>query len=129
SYGGSIVLHGETFPILRNSEVSISVKDFNHPEDQGTLIVPYAKKGCLKESAIVGIAGKTDFTVITVKKSAMNKEIGFVQRILTILEENLISFDHIPSNIDAVSLVIDSRQFALTRVSVQDLLESVQHEC
>ena len=71
------------------------------------------------EQPVTGIAGKKDFTVITIEKSLMNAEIGFTMRLLTVLDRHAISFEHLPSGIDTISLVIDN---ANLRHGVLDLL-------
>jgi aspartate kinase len=59
-----------------------------------------------KETVITGIAGKKGFSVLTVEKAMMNAEIGFGRRILDVLEDNDISFEHLPSGVDTMSVVV-----------------------
>ncbi|MEE4134626.1 MAG: ACT domain-containing protein, partial [Desulforhopalus sp.] len=56
---------------------------------------------------IAGIAGRKDFTMLSLEKTLMNREVGYVQRLLGILSEYGISFEHCPSSIDSVSVIVD----------------------
>jgi aspartate kinase len=64
----------------------------------------------LGEEIVTGVAGKKGFTSITIEKSLMNAEIGFVQKVLAVTGKHGISFEHLPSGIDTMSLVIDNEQ-------------------
>lgn len=105
SYMGANVLHDEAVFPVREAGIPVRIKNTNRPEDPGSLIVrdaePIAHRG-----NITGIAGKKDFTVIVIEKSLMNSEMGFGRRLLSVLEGNGISFEHMPSGIDTISLVI-----------------------
>jgi aspartate kinase len=105
AYMGANVLHDEAVFPVREAGIPVKIKNTNRPGDPGTLIVrdaePIAHKG-----NITGIAGKKDFTVIVIEKSLMNSELGFGRRLLSVLESNEISFEHMPSGIDTISLVI-----------------------
>jgi len=109
SYMGASVLHEESIFPVREAGIPVRIKNTNAPEDPGTLIVrdlePAPKTG-----AITGIAGRKDFTVIAIEKALMNIELGFGRKLLSILEVNNISFEHIPSGIDTMSLVIADAQ-------------------
>ncbi len=105
TYMGAQVLHDEAIFPVREAGIPVRIKNTNKPEDPGTLIVkdaePIAHRG-----TITGIAGKKDFTVIVIEKALMNSELGFGRRLLSVLEVNGISFEHIPSGIDTISVVI-----------------------
>lgn len=106
SYMGATVLHEDSiFPVLQVA-IPIHVKNTNDPENSGTIIVPSMDKNTASEDTITGIAGKKDFTVITIEKNGMNTEIGFGRRVLSCLEKYDISFEHIPSGIDSLCVVI-----------------------
>ncbi len=107
SYMGANVLHSESIFPVKSANIPIHIKNTFRPEDEGTMIVPitqYKYTGNL----VTGIAGKKDFTVILIEKSMMNSEVGFFRKVLAILETYHISFEHIPSGIDTMSIVIDS---------------------
>ena len=81
------------------------------PQDAGTLILP-SKQYTPQGNIVTGIAGKKDFTVLFLEKSMMNSEVGFARRVLSVLEKENIGFEHMPSGIDTLSLVIESRYLA-----------------
>lgn len=105
SYMGATVLHDESIFPVRHAGIPINIRNTNAPEDKGTMIVS-AAEGYDKERIITGLAGKKGFSVIHIEKDRMNAEIGFGRRVLEILEDNDISFEHLPSGIDTMSIVV-----------------------
>ncbi len=108
SYMGANVLHADSIFPVRKGDIPIKIKNTFRPQDPGTLILPSKKYGA-PGNTVTGIAGKKDFTVIFLEKSMMNGEIGFARKVLSILENHKICFEHMPSGIDTLSLVIESR--------------------
>ncbi|HBJ2620651.1 aspartate kinase [Clostridium botulinum] len=108
SYMGASVLHEEAIFPVRQAGIPINIKNTNKPEDKGTFIV----EDTLSDDSqiITGIAGKKDFTVISIAKALMNSELGFCRKILSILEQHNVSFENMPSGIDTVCLVISDSQ-------------------
>lgn len=108
SYMGASVLHEEAiFPVIA-AGIPINIKNTNRPEDKGTFIVENTDE---KETRIVtGVAGKKDFTVISIEKAMMNTELGFCRKVLSILEVNNVSFENMPSGIDTVCVVISDSE-------------------
>ena len=107
SYMGANVLHSESIFPVRSAGIPIRICNTFRPEDRGTFIVPDCKRK-FADSIVTGIAGKKGFTSITIEKSMMNAEIGFVQKVLAVIGKHGISFEHLPSGIDTMSLVIDN---------------------
>ncbi len=107
SYMGANVLHSESIFPVKSANIPINIKNTFRPEDEGTMIVPLTKYK-YTGNIVTGIAGKKNFTVIHIEKSMMNSEIGFTRKILSVLEKDNLSFEHMPSGIDTMSLVIDS---------------------
>lgn len=105
SYMGAGVLHENAIFPVREKGIPINIKNTNRPEDLGTMIVPKGKLE-MHEYPITGIAGKKGFSVISIYKGSMNSELGFARKILTVLEDHDISFEHMPSGIDTISVVI-----------------------
>ncbi len=106
SYMGATVLHEDSvFPVLE-AAIPIHVKNTNDPANSGTMIVPEVRKAGSAQKHITGIAGKKNFTVITLEKHGMNMEIGFGRKVLTCLEKFGLSYEHMPSSIDTISLVL-----------------------
>ena len=119
SYMGASVLHKEAVFPVRTSGIPINIRNTNEPENEGTLIVSNEIK---HENTITGIAGKQNFTVLSIEKSMMNSELGFCRKILTILEQNGVSFENMPSGIDTVSVVIsDSNLKNKTEIIVEEI--------
>lgn len=119
SYMGASVLHEEAVFPVRTSGIPINIRNTNEPENEGTLIVSNEIK---HENTITGIAGKQNFTVLSIEKSMMNSELGFCRKILTILEQNCVSFENMPSGIDTVSVVIsDSNLKNKTEIIVEEI--------
>ena len=104
SYMGATVLHEDAVFPVRSAGIPINIRNTNRPEDRGTMIVASTTQYD-SERVITGIAGKKEFSVINIEKDMMNGEIGFGRKVLEILEENGISFEHLPSGIDTMSVV------------------------
>ncbi len=121
SYMGATVLHEDAIFPVRYAGIPINIRNTNRPEDRGTMIVSNATDA-VSEHVITGIAGKKGFSVLTVEKDMMNSEIGFGRRLLEALEKCEIGFEHLPSGIDTMSVVVNShdiigkRDFLLTEV-------------
>lgn len=111
SYMGAPVLHEESVFPVKIAGIPIQVKNTNDIEAPGTLIVSDATEN-IQAGTITGIAGKKDFTVITIEKTRMNLEKDFYRKLVTVLETNDITIEHMPSSIDSVSLVIRSEQLS-----------------
>ncbi len=107
SYMGANVLHSESIFPVRSAGIPIRIANTFRPEDAGTYIVKTFTRDP-KEYIVTGIAGKKDFTVISIEKSMMNSEVGFGGKVLSVIERHGISFEHLPSGIDTMSLVIDN---------------------
>ncbi len=107
SYMGATVLHEDAVFPVRMAGIPINIRNTNRPEDAGTMIVAHAT-GYDTDKVITGIAGKKGFSVLTIEKDLMNAEVGFGRKVLEIFEENDISFEHLPSGIDTMSIVVSS---------------------
>ncbi len=127
SYMGASVLHSEAiFPVMRE-RIPINIKNTFKPEDAGTMIVPSEMYNPADDSVITGIAGKKNFTVIFIEKSLMNSEVGFIRKVLSVVEHFGICVEHVPSGIDTLSVVIESGQLENGVLSdiVSEIRESV----
>ncbi len=107
SYMGASVLHEEAVFPVRKAGIPVNIRSTVHPEHPGTRIVPQADT---IDSTITGIAGHKGFRVITVEKALMNAELGFGRRVLQAIEEQGISFEHMPSGIDTLCVVVEEKQ-------------------
>ncbi len=124
SYMGANVLHSESIFPVRGADIPIRICNTFRPEEAGTYIVKTSYKD-VRENAVTGIAGKKGFTAITIEKSMMNSEIGFVQKVLAVIGKYNISFEHLPSGVDTMSLVLDS---AYLKDGMQEILLSEMKE-
>lgn len=109
SYMGAGVLHEESIFPVRQQGIPINIRNTNAPEDSGTWIVGST---CQKSKYVItGIAGKKGFCSINIEKDMMNAEIGFGRKVLQAFEENGISFEHIPSGIDTLTVFVHQDEF------------------
>ena len=111
AYMGASVLHADAIFPVSTSGIPINIKNTFRPEAPGTRIVPL-EQYTEATNIITGFAGLKDFSVIFIDKAMMNSELGFTRRVLTVLEHNGITFEHMPTGIDTMSLVISSDQLA-----------------
>jgi aspartate kinase len=123
SYAGFGVLHDEAIIPAVRSGIPICIKNTNAPEQPGTMIVPEHVRVA---SRVVGTAGSDGFCTIYVRKYLMNREIGFGRRLLQIFEEEGISFEHAPSGIDDMSVII--REKDLPEETEKVLVERISRE-
>ncbi len=109
SYMGFSVLHEDAIFPVRQGGIPINIKNTNAPEDNGTWIVGST---CQKSKYIItGVAGKKGFCSINIEKDMMNAEIGFGRKVLQAFEENGISFEHVPSGIDTMTVFVHQDEF------------------
>jgi aspartate kinase len=109
SYAGFSVLHEEAILPTARAGVAICIKNTNNPSAAGTMIVPrHHSSG----SRVVGIASDDGFCSIYLEKYLMNREVGFGRKLLEILEKEGIPFEHMPSGIDNVSVIVREKWFS-----------------
>lgn len=130
SYMGASVLHEDSIFPVRKAEIPVNIRNTNSPDDPGSWIVE--STGQKSKYVITGIAGKKGFCAINIEKDMMNVEVGFGRKVLQALEENGISFEHIPSGIDTMTIVVDQKSFepkeqlviaAINRLAEPDKIE------
>ncbi|MGD3154579.1 aspartate kinase [Staphylococcus warneri] len=124
SYAGFSVFHDEALQPLHKDRIPVVIKNTNRPEDKGTFILH--DREINSKNVISGISCDKDFTVINIKKYLMNRQVGFTRKILGVLEDYNISFDHMPSGIDNISLVMRSDQI---RDVESRVLNDIQRHC
>ncbi|MBN2285632.1 MAG: aspartate kinase [Tissierellales bacterium] len=125
SYMGATVLHDEAIFPVRKANIPINIRNTNEPEDPGTMIINERERTEL-DLAITGIAGRREFTVIALQKFYMNAEVGFVRKILSILEMNNVTFEHIPTGIDTVSIIIDNE---FLNGKLERIIDEIERTC
>ena len=108
SYMGASVLHEDAIFPVRKARIPINIRNTNDPTAEGTMIV---HETCVESKYIItGISGKKGFASINIEKDTMNSEIGFGRRVLSVLENNNINFEHLPSGIDSMSIIVNAKE-------------------
>ncbi len=125
AYMGASVLHDEAIFPVRQASIPVNIRNTNLPDDPGTMILPDAAP-IAHQGTITGIAGRKDFTVIALSKALMNAEVGFGRRVLGVLEANGVSFEHMPSGIDTMSVVVEDDQL---NGNEEKIIEAIKAEC
>jgi aspartate kinase len=123
SYAGFSVFHDEALMPAFRAEIPVHVKNTNNPDAEGTRIVNERQN---QNGPVIGIASDGGFCSIYVSKYLMNREIGFGRHLLQILEEFGLSYEHLPSGIDDISIIL--RQDQLSLGSEKDILQRIKHE-
>lgn len=118
SYMGATVLHEDAIFPVRAAGIPINIRNTNHPEDKGTMIV--SESSDISKYVITGIAGKKGFSVINIEKDMMNSELGFGRNVLRALEKNGVNFEHMPSGIDTMSVIVNTASFKAKEKLVLD---------
>lgn len=124
TYAGFTVFHDEALMPAFKAQIPVIIKNTNNPDCQGTLI----KKdfNCETRNEVVGVASDDGFCGITIGKYLLNREVGIVRRILQILEDLNIGFEHMPSGIDDISIILRERQ--LTRDIEAELMKQIEEK-
>ena len=117
SYMGASVLHEDAVFPVRTAGIPINIRNTNAPEDAGTMIVPSIPDG-VKKRVVTGVAGKRGFSSIQIEKSMMNAQSGFLVRVLDIIAVNGVPFEHCPTGIDTVSVIVDTEAFRERREAI-----------
>lgn len=125
SYMGASVLHEEAIFPVRAAGIPINIRNTNDADAPGTMIVAGTSEYDA-QTVITGIAGKKGFSVISVEKDLMNSEIGFARKMLDVLEDNGISFEHLPSGVDTMSVIVASGELEGRR---EKLIASINRAC
>ena len=125
SYMGASVLHEDAIFPVRKAGIPINIRNTNRPEDPGTMIVENTSKR--PHYTITGVAGKKGFCAMNIDKAMMNSEIGFGRKVLEVFEKNGISFEHMPSGIDTMSVLVHQDEFQEKEQSVLSGIQRSVH--
>lgn len=123
SYAGFSVFHDEALIPAFKKRIPVCIKNTNNPEAPGTMIVADRED---TDGDVVGIASDDGFITIYVSKYLMNREIGFGRRLLQILEDEGVSFEHAPSGIDDMSVIL--RETALPKEKEEVVIRRIKEE-
>ncbi|MDD3242645.1 MAG: aspartate kinase [Eubacteriales bacterium] len=125
SYMGATVLHEDAIFPVRMAGIPIHIKNTNRPQDVGTLIVAQTDDSDAA-GHITGVAGRKGFSFINLEKDMMNSEIGFGYRVLGVLAKHGVSFEHLPTGIDTLTVVLESAYVQpLRHQLIEDLCAAV----
>ncbi len=116
SYMGATVLHEDAIFPVRFSKIPINIRNTNKPDDKGTFIVPSTDD--VSGHIITGLAGKTGFSTITIEKSMMKTDLGIGRKVMQVMEENDVAFEHSPSGIDTMTVVVNTKSLQQKRADV-----------
>lgn len=122
SYMGAPVLHEEAIFPVRRLGIPIHIKNTNQPQDPGTLIVNDQWEERY-EGSITGIAGRKDFTVLSLEKTLMNAEQGFIRKLISVFETNDINIEHMPSGIDSISVIVSDQELGSKLKKVKEEIQ------
>ena len=109
AYMGASVLHEEAIFPVRREGIPINIRNTNKPDDKGTWIVESTAQK--PKYTITGIAGKKGFCAVNIDKELMNSEIGFGRKVLQAFEDYGLSFEHMPSGIDTMTVFVHQDEF------------------
>ncbi len=123
SYIGFNVLHEEAVRPVLAKKVPIRLRSTTNLDNDGTLIV---SERLPTERDVVGIASGGRYCSITVQKFLMNREIGFVRKVLSIIEQTGLSIEHIPSGVDSISVIVDQRQ--LKPETINNIIKAIERD-
>ncbi len=125
SYMGATVLHEDSIFPVRKANIPTNIKNTNAPGDPGTMIV-VSEEECPKGSTITGIAGHKNFTLLSIEKAMMNSEIGFGRRVLQAIEDFGVSFEHLPTGIDTMCVILPDSDLINRR---EQIIERIEESC
>lgn len=123
SYMGASVLHEEAIFPAKAEGIPINIRNTNRPKDPGTMITADPDIG--ENQVISGIAGRKHFTVIGIYKNHLANEKGFIRKLAGIIEDNDLTIEHLPTGIDTMSVVIDSK---LLGSKLEEIIEEIKYQ-
>ncbi len=127
SYMGASVLHEDSIFPVYNAAIPINVRNTNFPDHSGTMILPSVDEADDKDIfSITGVAGRKNFTVISIEKNGMNAELGFGRKVLACVEKYGLPFEHMPSGIDTLCVVVDSSKL---NGALSDIVDDIHRAC
>ena len=122
---GATVLHDAAVFPVRRAGIPTNLRNTNAPKHPGTLISAAAPID--PAHAITGIAGNKGFSIVSIEKDLMNAELGFGRRVLQAFEEAGVNFEHLPTGIDTMCIVVESKALAPCRERVLARIEELVH--
>ena len=119
SYMGATVLHDEAIFPVREPGIPINIRNTKEPEHPGTLIVPNRTS----KDPVCGVAGRGGFSMINIEKPSMNKERGFGLKVLQTLDDLGVGWEHMPTGIDTLSVIVRDEELKNVGLKLVDTLK------
>ena len=110
SYSGAQVLHEMTVFPVREKNIPLNIRNTNEPNHPGTLVSEEFKEPRNSDQFITGIAGKKDFSIVTISKKGMAGAVGTLRAIVEVFENNTVPICYTPTGIDCISLVVPTEK-------------------
>ena len=126
SYMGATVLHEDAVFPVRKAGIPTNIRNTNNPRHPGTMIRASAGPDDAGH-VITGIAGHKGFSIVSIEKDMMNAELGFGRRVLQAFEEYNISFEHLPTGIDTMCVVVHEKELESHKEEVLRRIEELVH--
>ncbi len=123
SFAGAQVLHEATVFPVREKGIPLNIRNTNEPDHPGTLIMEHFDDEADDERIITGIAGKKNYSIVTVAKTGLSSTVGAYRRLFEIFENHEVSVEYAPSGIDSISLVV---QASRVEKSIYAILGEIQ---
>ena len=123
SFAGAQVLHEATVFPVREKGIPLNIRNTNEPDHPGTLIMEHFDDEADDERIITGIAGKKNYSIVTVAKTGLSSTVGTYRRLFEIFENHEVSVEYAPSGIDSISLVV---QASRVEKSIYAILGEIQ---
>ncbi len=127
SYSGAQVLHEMTVFPVREKNIPLNIRNTNDPDHPGTLVSEEFKEGHNPQRFITGIAGKCDFSIVTISKKGMAGAVGTLRAIVEVFEKNTVPICYTPTGIDCISLVVPSEKLTPHQYSITEDLRREVH--
>ena len=125
SYMGATVLHEDSIFPVRKAGIPTNIRNTNDPEHPGTMIV-MTNADTVADGVITGIAGHKNFTLLSIEKAMMNSEIGFGRRVLQAIEDFGVSFEHLPTGIDTMCVILPDADLFQRK---EQIIERIEENC
>lgn len=126
AYMGASVLHEDAMFPVQQARIPTNIRNTNQPDHPGTIISMDAPRDD-EHPTITGIAGRKGFSVVNVEKAMMNSELGFGRKVLSVFEQNGISFEHLPTGIDSLCVVVSGEALEPVKEKVVREIEQASH--
>ncbi len=117
SYMGASVLHEDAVFPIRELGIPLNIRNTNEPDNPGTMITS-GDNHALKNRVIAGVAGKKGLSNLQVEKAMMNNEVGFGAKLLQIIADHNVSYEHTPTSIDTISVLVSTQEIETHRLQI-----------